>query len=182
MIGLSQYFLYFSRTLLQFAKKKRKRSDSDDEFVDDWGETYEENRRKNRHRRGGAAADEDEDEVDSPKVDENVDRRRSSRSSKKKSYIDDTDYGLEEENDNALNEQIISLDTSALGSEAGTQPNSAAPSVLGHGGADPEVSNASTIQGSTVPGTPAENSNSVIDLEKSGPNYAFVVSIDKAKY
>ena len=63
---------------------------------------------------------------------------------------------------------------SEAGTEGATQPNSATPSIVGHGG-DPEASNASTVPGSTVPGTPAENA--VIDTSsQSGPNYAFIVS------
>merc|ERR1712072_725616 len=88
--------------------------------------------------------------------------------------------GLEEEGDNAVLEQIsmgnsVVKGTEGPGSEAGTegatQPNSATPSIVGHGG-DPEASNASTVPGSTVPGTPAENA--VIESSQSGPNYAFI--------
>ena len=120
-------------------------------------------------------------------MDENTERRKSSRNTKKKKYNDDTDYGFEDEGDNAVNIQI-SNDNSVVGKvvegiagiEGGAEGTiSATPSILGQGG-DPEVSNASTIQGSTVPGTPIEG---IIDTSttQSGPNYAFVVSIDKYK-
>lgn len=120
-------------------------------------------------------------------MEEPTERRKSSRATKKKKYIDDTDYGFEDEGDNAVNVQI-SLENSGgvtklvegTGSEGGAEGAiSATPSILGHGG-DPEASNASTVPGSTVPGTPIEG---VIDTSttQSGPNYAFVVSIDKNK-
>ena len=163
--------------MLQFAKKKRKRSDSDDDYGDDF--EYEESRR----RRGRGGEDEDDLGQDSPKVDENTERRKSSRNTKKKKYVDDTDYGFEElEGDNAVNVQI-SQETSGIGkllegtgSEAGAEgASSATPSILGHGG-DPEASNASTVQGSTVPGTPVEGVLDSSTTTQSGPNYAFVVS------
>ena len=168
-------YQFFHRTLLQFAKKKRKRSDSDDDYGDDF--EYEESRRRRGPR-------DDEDELqDSPKIDENTERRKSSRNTKKKKYVDDTDYGFDiDEGDNAVNVQISSENVGVgkiiegPGSEGGAEGAiSATPSVLGHGG-DPEASNASTVPGSTVPGTPIEG---VIDTSttQSGPNYAFVVSI-----
>lgn len=50
---------------------------------------------------------------------------------------------------------------------------SATPSIVG---GDLEASNASSVPGTTVPGTPIEG---VLDTSttQSGPNYAFVVSI-----
>merc|ERR1711881_301465 len=86
------------KTLLQFSKKKRKRSDSDD----DYGEDYEPE--EGRRRRGRTAVDDEEEVQDSPKVDDNTERRKSSRSKKATKYVDDTDYGFEDvEGDNAVN-------------------------------------------------------------------------------
>merc|ERR1711981_1472378 len=84
-----------NKTLLQFTKKKRKRSDSDDDYGDDY-EPEEGRRRRGR-------VEEEEELQDSPKIDENTERRKSSRNTKKKKYVDDTDYGFEDEGDNAVN-------------------------------------------------------------------------------
>ena len=175
------FFILLCRTLLQFSKKKRKRSDSDDDFGDDY--EPEEGRRRNR----GRAVDEDEEIQDSPKIDDNAERRRSSRSTKKTKYVDDTDYGFEDEGDNAVSMPIPNESTTTgkviegAESEAGADVStSATPSVVGQGG-DPEASNASSVPGSsTVPGTPIEG---VLDnsTTQSGPNYAFVVSINVNK-
>ena len=173
----------FCRTLLQFSKKKRKRSDSDD----DYGEDYEPE--EGRRRRGRTAVDDEEEVQDSPKVDDNTERRKSSRSKKATKYVDDTDYGFEDvEGDNAVNIPIsneILPDVSKAPSEGPVSEGaavdavtSATPSITGPPGADPEASNASTVPGSTVPGTPIEG---VLDTStnQSGPNYAFVVSLYK---
>ena len=173
----------FCRTLLQFAKKKRKRSDSDDDYG---GEDYEPE--EGRRRRGRTAVDDEEELQDSPKVDDNTERRKSSRSRKATKYVDDTDYGFEDvEGDNAVNIPIsneILPEVTKAPSEGPVSEGaavdavtSATPSITGPSGADPEASNASTVPGSsTVPGTPIEG---VLDTSttQSGPNYAFVVSL-----
>ena len=173
----------FCRTLLQFAKKKRKRSDSDDDYG---GEDYEPE--EGRRRRGRTAVDDEEEVQDSPKVDDNTERRKSSRSRKATKYVDDTDYGFEDvQDDNAVNIPIsneILPEVTKAPSEGPVSEGaavdavtSATPSITGPSGADPEASNASTVPGSsTVPGTPIEG---VLDTSttQSGPNYAFVVSL-----
>ena len=163
--------------MLQFSKKKRKRSDSDDDYGDDYDP--EEGRRRRRGR-GPDRDEEEEDMQDSPKVDENTERRKSSRSRKATKYVDDTDYGFEDEGDNAVNIPIPNENStdgkvvSAAASEAGAEGTpSATPSVAG---GDPEASNASTVPGATVPGTPVEAALDT-STNQSGPNYAFVVSI-----
>merc|ERR1712064_116683 len=103
--------------------------------------------------------EEEEERQDSPKVDDNTPRRQSSRSRKTKAkYVDDTDYGFEDEGDNAVNIQIPNENStdgkviSAAASDAGVEGTpSATPSVAG---GDPEASNASSVPGTTVPGTP----------------------------
>ena len=159
--------------MLQFTKKKRKRSDSDDDYGDDY-EPEEGRRRRGR-------VEEEEEVQDSPKIDENTERRKSSRNTKKKKYVDDTDYGFEDEGDNAVNIPIPnenSTDAKVLvgpGSEGGADGvASATPSIVG---GDPEASNASSVPGTTVPGTPIEGALDT-STTQSGPNYAFVVSTD----
>merc|ERR1711881_216764 len=166
------------KTLLQFSKKKR-RSDSDDDYG---GEDYEPE--EGRRRRGRTAVDDEEELQDSPKVDDNTERRKSSRSRKATKYVDDTDYGFEDvQDDNAVNIPIsneILPEVTKAPSEGPVSEGaavdavtSATPSITGPSGADPEASNASTVPGSTVPGTPIEG---VLDTSttQSGPNYAFV--------
>ena len=116
---------------------------------------------------------------DSPKVDESKEKRRSARSRKATKYVDDTDYGFEDEGDNAVNIPIPNENStdgkiaSEAPSEAGVEGTpSATPSVAG---GDPEASNASSAPGTTVPGTPAEVTLDA-STNQSGPNYAFVVS------
>ena len=166
------------RTLLQFSKKKRKRSDSDDDYGDDYDP--EEGRRRRRGR--GPDPEEEEEMQDSPKVDDSTERRKSSRSRKATKYVDDTDYGFEDEGDNAVNIPIPNENStdgktplvSAAASEAGAEGTpSATPSVAG---GDPEASNASSIPDKTIPGTPVEAALDT-STNQSGPNYAFVVSI-----
>ena len=168
------------RTLLQFSKKKRKRSDSDDDYGDDYDP--EEGRRRRRGR--GPVEEEEDDMQDSPKVDDNKEKRRSARSRKATKYVDDTDYGFEDEGDNAVNIQIPNENStdgkivSEAASEVGAEGTpSATPSVAG---GDPEASNASSAPGTTVPGTPAEGTLDA-STNQSGPNYAFVVSACKIR-
>ena len=166
-----------NKTLLQFSKKKKKRSDSDDDYGDD----YDPDEGIKRRRRGRVQEEEEEEMQDSPKVDDNTPRRQSSRSRKTKAkYVDDTDYGFEDEGDNAVNIQIPNENStdgkviSAAASDTGVEGTpSATPSVAG---GDPEASNASSVPGTTVPGTPAEGTLDA-STNQSGPNYAFVVSI-----
>merc|ERR1711981_1047225 len=109
----------------------------------------------------------------------------SSRGRKATKYVDDTDYGFEDvQDDNAVNIPIsneILPEVTKAPSEGPVSEGasvdavtSATPSITGPSGADPEASNASTVPGSsTVPGTPIEG---VLDTSttQSGPNYAFV--------
>ena len=168
------------RTLLQFSKKKRKRSDSDDDYGDDYDPEEGRRRRRGRDR----VEEEEEDMQDSPKVDELKEKRRSARSRKATKYVDDTDYGFEDEGDNAVNIQIPNENStdgkivSEAASEVGAEGTpSATPSVAG---GDPEASNASSAPGTTVPGTPAEGTLDA-STNQSGPNYAFVVSACKIR-
>lgn len=139
-----------SRTLLQFTKKKRKRSDS------------------------GSDLDLDATPPPSPKDDEaTLDRRRSGRhTNKRKKYVDDVDLHLSDEENFQLPPEVALASTASNAAAASTTSTSdvlTTPKVDENG---ENSMNASNLGDASNP-TPAVPE---VPEEKSGPNYAFIVS------